>query len=207
MPKKTTTQDTFVCESCLKDFKATEKNKIKGNDNHIHYFCNDCIKKANEAFTKETQNSNFLGAVMLGFWAAAIGGIAWFAVAALTGWTIGFLAIGVGWLVGNAVVRGAGFKRGRNLQILSLVLTLIAIVIAELFVFGYFSSTELSTMYKQSISILDVVKVTLLDFSSEGLGSIFRKVFMENVLSPVGLFIWGIGLYQAFMIPKARRIG
>jgi hypothetical protein len=64
-----------------------------------------------------------LRAAGLGFVAAIAGSILWYAVAAITGYEVGFVAIAVGLLVGLAVKRGGEGRGGWKLQALAMILT------------------------------------------------------------------------------------
>jgi hypothetical protein len=80
------------------------------------------------------------GAIIVGLLGAIIGGVIWYYVTILTGWRIGFAAIGVGLLVGNGVVYGAGQKRAWKLQLIALVLALLGLVIGKYLLMQHYYS-------------------------------------------------------------------
>ncbi len=67
-------------------------------------------------------------ATALGTLAALAGSLLYFAVAAMTGREFGLVAIAVGFMVGTAVRRGSGGRRGWAYQTLAIALTYLAIV-------------------------------------------------------------------------------
>ncbi|HWC46470.1 MAG TPA: hypothetical protein VG868_10205, partial [Casimicrobiaceae bacterium] len=67
-------------------------------------------------------------ATSLGNLAAIAGSLLYFAVAAMTGREFGLVAIAVGFMVGTAVRRGSGGRRGWAYQTLAIALTYLAIV-------------------------------------------------------------------------------
>lgn len=65
--------------------------------------------------------------------AGIVAGAVWFLIEILTGYRIGYVALGAGYLVGWAVILGAGQKRGPGLQLISTVITLLAVCGASYF--------------------------------------------------------------------------
>jgi hypothetical protein len=74
----------------------------------------------------------FLHALSLGAAAAVVGCIAYAVLAILTGWTIGYAAIGVGFLIGWAMRRAAGQHGGRRYQWAAAILTYVAVSMATI---------------------------------------------------------------------------
>jgi hypothetical protein len=81
-----------------------------------------------------------LGAIIVGLLGAIVGGIIWYYVTILTGWRIGFAAIGVGLLVGNGVVYGAGQKRAWKLQLIAMILALLGLLIGKYLIMQHYYS-------------------------------------------------------------------
>lgn len=96
--------------------------------------CRQCVENLEEEARRETENPDLPRALMSGLAAAVLACVIWYGLAVWQGAQYGIIAVGVGWLVGMAVMRGAGKKRGRVLQIYSGVLTLFAMVFAEYFI-------------------------------------------------------------------------
>ncbi len=159
----------------------------EGND---VYYCEECKKSIDQSLALETKNPNIIGAILLGLLAAVVSGAIWCAIEYFTGYTIGYVAIAVGFLIGWGVILGSGKKRGFILQIISTVITLFTILAATYMTFTF--------------SLHDYLK-------SEGINqflwiSPFDPDLISNIISPMGLFIWAIGIASAFKVPAAKKI-
>src|SRR5438105_2739236 len=78
--------------------------------------CADCHHLVSKQLDDAKSGTAFLRALGYGAVAALGGSIAWYAVARITGWEIGLLAIAVGYLVGRAVRHGSRSPGGRRYQ-------------------------------------------------------------------------------------------
>jgi hypothetical protein len=70
----------------------------------------------------------FLGAALRGFCAALIGSVVWYAVAKLTGYELGLIAVLIGALVGTTVKKASGGRGGWQYQLLAMFFTYASIV-------------------------------------------------------------------------------
>jgi hypothetical protein len=70
--------------------------------------------------------------LLLGIGAAVLGLALYSTVAIVTGWTIGYVALAVGWLVGKAMIKGSNGVSGRRYQIAAVVLTYAAISLSSI---------------------------------------------------------------------------
>jgi len=145
---------------------------------------------------KLTKNPNILLGVVLGIVGAIVGGIVWYFITIGTEREIGYISLGLGYLVGTGVYWGSGKKRGHQLQIISAVITLITIFVTEKFIFDYFLNqylqahiSEYPQMVGQTVSV-----------------SFTNQDFLMNLVSPIGLLIYAIGIYFAYKICKPRKI-
>jgi hypothetical protein len=88
-----------------------------------------CARCAGEALAGQPKDSHaaFLRGLLLGVGGAAAGLILYSAVAIVTGWTIGYVALAVGWLVGKGMMKGSNGMGGLRYQIAALALTYLAI--------------------------------------------------------------------------------
>lgn len=91
-----------------------------------------CSVCAQQALNGQPQDSHsaFARGLLLGSAGAVAGLILYATVAILTGWTIGYLALAVGWLVGKGIIKGSNGLGGRRYQIAALILTYFAISMA-----------------------------------------------------------------------------
>ena len=78
--------------------------------------CPSCTAKVEQEIGEQTTDPNLFGAVFLGAMAAMVGSAAWYGLAVATDRIFAYVALGIGWLVGKAVVLGSGNKRGGVLQ-------------------------------------------------------------------------------------------
>jgi hypothetical protein len=92
---------------------------------------------------QEERSGTVLTAALAGLAAAVVGGIVWALIVRWTEYEIGFVAWGIGFLVGTAVVFGAREARGIPLQVLAVVLALVGIVIGKYLSFVWVIQDEL----------------------------------------------------------------
>jgi Ca2+/H+ antiporter len=137
-----------------------------------------------------------LGAFLLGMGAAFIAGILWFAISVVTGYQIGYVAIGVGFLIGYAVLFGSGKKRGMPLQIMSAAMTLVTLFASQYFI----------TLFYIRKYLLEN-KAQFPDYTGQWfLVNPFSPDIIASMISPIGLLIWAVGIYFAYSLPKSRSI-
>ena len=111
-----TDKPKLKCRACQADIEEIYY-QLDGAD-----ICAQCQEKA-AAAREIPRASHLLKAGWFGFGGALAGAAAYAAVEMATGYTIGFVAILAGWLVGKAVRSGAGGLGGRRLQVLAVALT------------------------------------------------------------------------------------
>jgi lysylphosphatidylglycerol synthetase-like protein (DUF2156 family) len=187
--------EKVFCSNCNKELLASDAHCYEGEDKQDVYICSDCKEGIDKEFEAETTKPNWLGAIGLGIAAALVGAVVWVLVAVIFEVTIGYVAIGVGFIVGWGVILGSGKKRGIKLQITSTVITLATILLAEYATFIYFVTDYVKEAYPAETADMSIFWVTPFD-----------PDFLSSLASPMGLFIWAIGLYVAFIVPKARKI-
>lgn len=81
-------------------------------------------------------------AIIGGVLAALVGGAIWGFVVKLTGYEIGYMAIGIGALCGGAVLLFTGGKRGVPLQIIAVLCSLLGIVLGQYSAFFFIVKAE-----------------------------------------------------------------
>jgi hypothetical protein len=127
-------------------------------------------------------NQNFMFGMIGGIIAATIGAIIWAIITALTNFQIGWMAVGVGFLVGFAVrIYGKGLDS--IFGIMGAILSLLGCLAGNLFA----SCIVLSK--HQSIPILDLLSRLNLD--------IIVKI-MTATFSPIDLLFYGIAIYEGY---------
>jgi hypothetical protein len=117
---------------------GTERCRICGNLISGEYFrvnsqmaCGRCAEEAREGQPSDS-HAAFARGLLLGVGAAALGMILYSTFAIITGWTIGYLALAVGWLVAKAMMKGSNGMGGRHYQISAVLLTYAAISMASI---------------------------------------------------------------------------
>jgi hypothetical protein len=91
-----------------------------------------CGKCASEARKGQPTDSHaaFVRALLLGAGASLLGLIFYSTFAIVTGWTIGYLALAVGWLVAKAMMKASNGVGGRRYQVAAVLLTYAAISVS-----------------------------------------------------------------------------
>ena len=155
--------------------------------------CPACKTEVERTLGRRPGAVGFLKALGGGVVGGALGALVYYAVRAISGYEIGIIAIGVGWLVGKGVSWGSGWRGGWLYQALAMVLTYVAIV-----------STYLP-------EVLEAIRQTpddphLLDQGLPGLIAftvlMLALPFLAGVQNVIGIIIIGIGLYEAWKINK-----
>ena len=185
------------CQQCGKEIKVAEGHSFETEDGQEVYVCNDCIAQINQALEEETKNPNMFCAILLGLIAAVVSGVVWYFVVTLSNTQYAILTILMGWFIGKAVCKGSGNKKGMRLQLLAAIFTVFALFFSEIFIALQYiaQDPELNT----SVSNLFIGAVLS--------GEIFNIILpvIKNV-GPVGLLIWGLGVFWAYSIPRPTRI-
>ena len=134
--------------------------------------------------------SNIWLSVALGFWAAVISSLIWYALVVISGWQIGIIAIFVGYIVGYAVMYGSGNAGSRTLQIIGVSLTLFGMILSEYLISRHYISKYLVGEGYESLPLL---------LSPD---KIFMIVKDAVVSDPLTLLFWAIALWGAFSVAK-----
>lgn len=117
---------------------GTERCRICGNVISGEYYrvnsqmaCGKCALEARQGQPTDS-HADFARALMLGVGAALLGMILYAAFTIITGLYLGYIALGVGWLVGMAMTKASGGMGGRRYQIAAVALTYGAISLAAI---------------------------------------------------------------------------
>ncbi len=112
-----------------------------------------CSKCAGEARQGQPADSHaaFARGLLFGAGAAVLGLILYATVVIVTGWSIGYLALAVGWLVAKGIMKGSNGMGGRRYQIAAVLLTYASISMAAIPIgVGYFAKhREARTTHSQ----------------------------------------------------------
>jgi hypothetical protein len=105
---------------------ATEYYRVRGQT-----ACASCAAAAREGSPAES-NAAFIRALLFGIAAAIVGLIGYAAFTIATSLYVGYVALGVGYIVARAMKFGSRGLGGRPFQIAAVVLTYLAIALAEI---------------------------------------------------------------------------
>lgn len=154
------------------------------------------VMKAAEA--QQVTSASVTSGLVGGAVAAVLAGFLWALIVRFTDYEIGFMAWGLGLLVGAAVVIFAGGRRGRVLQVVAVLASVGGILVAKYFIFVYF----LRQAVLQEYGAEQAAGVTL--FSARILGFFFEAI--TTVLSGYDA-IWVIlAVITAWRIPQGLGI-
>ena len=190
--------EVFNCADCGRQITVEERHYFEGENGEDIYFCEECMAKINHALAEETMNPNMVGAGILGGIAGILGGIIWFIITAATKTSFGLLAIGLGWLIGKAVSLGAGNKKGLQLQIMAALIMTLFLILSEYFIFLYLLGRQPEVNLPMAGVLAQILS-----------GGIFFESlgwFVKSMISPIGLLIWGFGIYMAYIVPKPTKL-
>jgi len=107
--------------------------------------CATCADQARAGQSTASRGSLF-GALFLGIGGVVLAMILYSVITTATGWTIGYLALGIGWIVGKSVMAGANGVGSGRIQVVAVLLTYIAITLDSLPAFLYANYNTLGSI-------------------------------------------------------------
>ncbi len=190
-------EEIVKCQKCDKEIKIQDGHSFETEDGQEVYVCNDCIAEINQALEDETKNPNMLGAFLLGLAAAVIGGLGWYFIVTQSNTEYAIITLIIGWLVGSAVLKGSGHKKGLPLQLMAVILTALALLISELFITIQYVASDPELNLSMSQLFLNSILS----------GNIFGLLWdIIKGAGPIGLLIWAFGMCWAYSIPRPTKI-
>jgi hypothetical protein len=103
--------------------------------------CLGCAEKARGELAKDT-HAAYMRGLLYGIGAAIIGTILYATFAIATGIIIGYVSLAVGWMVGNAILKGSGGIGGRRYQITAVLLTYCAVSMAAVPIWIHYAGKQ-----------------------------------------------------------------
>ena len=178
-----------TCAQCSKTLTADDR--VVAGDRE---FCRACYAslraELEQAAAAQSADVNYANATLGAVLGGIVGVLAWWGFTVLTHWSLGLLAVAIGFLVGHGAVRFAGGKRAAGLQTLSITVALVS----------YLCATYL-------------VNMTFINQALGKQGEAFRvgfppqspDLFVRVVTTGFGLMdlvFLAIVIYEAWKIPK-----
>ena len=220
---------------------GTERCRICGNLIAGEYYrvnaqmaCAQCASEARSGQPKDS-HAAFLRALLLGAGGALIGLVAYAGFAIVTGLTIGYVALLVGWLVAKAMMKGSNGVGGTRYQITAVALTYAAISLSSVPILISYAVKDRASHHAQTIqtSPSDASAATSgqdeqsgssqaqMDSDSQrpalSFGAAMGQLVLWGIASPflelaspgsglIGLVILFVGLSIAYRMTKARPL-
>jgi hypothetical protein len=134
-------------------------------------------------------SSSLLPAVAAGLVAAIVGGIVWGLIVKISDYEVGFVAWGIGFLAGTAVVLATRGAKGPRLQVIAVVAALLGILLGKYLTFAFVVQEDFESI-GESIGLVSGDMITL---------------FRENLDVVFGWFdlLWfGLAVFTAWRIPE-----
>lgn len=169
-------KDELTPESLSKQQKSTEPEEQVEEEVTIS---EEEAARAMEVFRQE---QNIVMGAIYGFIAALVGAGVWAGVTIATGYQIGWIAVGVGFLVGIAV-RAGGKGLDATYGVVGAVMALIGCALGNLFTIAWFVSGEFDT------SVVDIMNQLNVEMVVE---------LMKATFTPMDLLFYGLALYFGF---------
>ena len=133
------------------------------------------------------------GGIIGGAIGAVLATALWYGVVAITNWQIGLVAIAVGFIVGQAVVFGAGRHPSVMLVPISLAFTLVSLVVSEYLIARHF----LGMAAAEAAAETGIPAAEFEAFFSSPIDLLRFSLESE----PITLLFWAIAGWEAFVIP------
>jgi hypothetical protein len=185
-----------TCQNCAAEIPAGHEVVLRGKSRKDPntVICSNCAASFERALQAETENPNLIGALLVGVVAALAASLVWYAAVAITNYQLGILAVGVGWLIGQAVVFGSGRKRGPALQAISVGITIVAMALSEYLIVRHFVVEALTEEGYTDFALFLPLDVMV-------------EIMLEGIKADLlTLLFWGIAVWAAFSVPARRRL-
>ncbi len=140
------------CHFCSSPL-ATEYYRVRGQA-----ACASCAAAARSGQAGGSDSSAFTRALLFGIGAAIVGLAGYAAFTITTHLYVGYVALGVGYIVARAMKAGSGGLGGRPYQIAAVVLTYLAIALAEIPIalWQFHARIPLGRMFAASVRLLPI---------------------------------------------------
>ena len=134
-------------------------------------------------------SGSLLPAIAAGLVAAVVGGIVWGLIVKISNYEVGFVAWGIGFVAGTAVVFATRGAKGQRLQVIAVVSALLGILLGKYLAFAF-------TVQDDAESVGDSIGLV-----SGDMFSLFRNN-LDVVFSFFDLLWVGFAVFTAWRIPR-----
>jgi len=163
--------------------------------------CPGCAERMRTEIAQD-KHAAYVRALAYGIGAAILGLIGYAVIAILLqGWVISYMSIGVGWIVGTAMMKGSNGVGGRPYQIAAALLTYAAVSMAAIPIWIHFAGGGQSHLSLANIGSWLGPVVWL------GLASPFIQLSGNPFWGAMGLLILFFGIRIAWRIAQGRPFG
>jgi hypothetical protein len=157
--------------------------------------CPGCAEKMRSEIATD-KHAAYVRALTYGIGAAVVGLVGYAVIAILLqGWVISYMSIGVGWIVGTAMMKGSNGVGGRRYQIAAALLTYAAVSMAEVPIWIHFAHEPVNWGTWLGRAAL------------MGLASPFTQLSGNLFWGAMGLLILFFGMRIAWRIAAGRPFG
>lgn len=181
----------IVCETCM----VREKNRPAGNMEQIQNPTAASASGFAQPMSSEIVKPNIGMAILYGLGAAIAGAFVWDKIVFFTHFKLGLVAVGIGILVGIAVLKGAKGGYSKVLPIIGAVLAGFGILLGEYLLLGDLLSQKLAE---------EATNGEHLAYSGQLLFSmlVFPKYLFGGGMSIMSWIFVLIGIYEGWKIPS-----
>ncbi len=187
-----------TCDNCGRTLRDDEQlvEVVKENQ-PVKHVCDTCAQDISKLFPSKPEPlaELYLGkSILFGSVAGILSALFWYSVVLFSHFQVGFVAVGVGWLTAQGVIRGAGKHRDKKLAVLSASITLCALIFAQ-----YLLIRNALIVSWASEGYTGVVPLLLpFDMAS--------KMVIDSLLyNPLSLIFWIIAIGEAYLLPLKWR--
>lgn len=167
-----------ACESFQKDEKLEAVAPIPNPE----------VLSATASREQLLAEENFPVGILCGVVACLVGAIAWGLISVSTGYQMGYMAIGVGFLVGLAMRMGKGVRP--IFGMIGAALALLSCILGDYFSIVGYVAQEYGLSYMETLTSVPVADIA--------------SVLIDNLLSMTALF-YGIAVYEGYKLSFSQQ--
>jgi hypothetical protein len=184
--KRSKTRCSFCSNAIFSQYFLANGRKI----------CATCAEQARSGLSTASRGSLF-GALFLGIGGVILAMILYSVITTATGWTIGYLALGIGWIVGKSVIAGANGVGSGRIQLVAVLLTYVAITLDSLPAFLYANYNALGSISNWPAILPNQI--------ISGLESPVQQFSTMSVGNGINILVLLIGLRLAWRIAQVQQ--